>query len=184
MKFPGAEPRTFKNVAADRMYRIVEGKGLKEWPGIYGARAPLPPATARPQAGRRLVDAIPAAARGHGRWLLVDLYATWCEACVRANPRLEALAAEGALDVVGVSVEPKDDDGAARAWAARHDVRHRLLAYDAGRAAAVAELVGDSPPLPSTIVLDAASGRVVWHGAGLPTRSQLARWRWEAGATP
>jgi hypothetical protein len=197
VKFPGGEARTFHDVAADRMYRIVEGKGIKELPGIYRDRVASPAPIATPSAaaeragddlGRRILDSIPQSRRGPARWLLVDLFATWCEACVRANPRIEALVAgsqrsdsgDGALDLVGVSVDPKDDGGAVSRWSTAHDVRHRLLPYDAGRAAALTAVVGDSPPLPSTLVLDAASGAIVWHGAGLPTRSDLARWRWQA----
>ena len=195
VKFAGGETRTFHDVAADKMYRIVEGKGLKELPGIYGdraaanvpaTRAPATIAAAGDPLGKQLLDSIPAAMRGHARWLLVDLFATWCEACVRANPRVEALAASGAgadkLDLVGVSVEPKDDAAAVTRWSAAHGVHHALLPYASERAAALAALVGDNPPLPSTLVLDTANGRVVWHGAGLPTRSDLARWRWQAAS--
>ncbi len=192
VKFAGGESRTFHDVAADKMYRVVEGKGLKELPGIYGGRAAPPTTTANPPLpgrdadalGKQILDGIPASLRGHARWLLVDLFATWCEACVRANPRIEALAASGQgadkLDLVGVSVEPKDDDAAVARWSAAHGARHALLPYAGARAAAIATLVGDSPPLPSTLVLDTTTGRVVWHGAGLPTRSDLARWRWQA----
>jgi hypothetical protein len=186
VKFPSGEARTFRDVAADRLYRVVEGKGIKELPGIYGGRdaGARADSGAAPRSagtlGRRILDGIPPSMRGSSRWLLVDLYATWCEACVRANPRVEALARGGELGLVGISVEPKDDAAAVGRWAVAHDIRHRLLPYDAGRAAALAELVGDSPPLPSTMVLDTASGAVVWHGAGLPTRSDLARWRWQS----
>ncbi|HEX4458207.1 MAG TPA: ASPIC/UnbV domain-containing protein [Polyangia bacterium] len=194
VRFPGGDARTFRDVAADKMYRVVEGKGLKELPGIYGSHATPPAAAAATQStlaapsgdalGKQLLDSIPAATRGHARWLLVDLFATWCEACVRANPRVEALAASGQgddkLDLVGVSVEPKDDGAAVARWSAAHGVHHALLPFAQARAAAIATLVGDNPPLPSTLVLDATNGRIVWHGAGLPTRSDLARWRWQA----
>lgn len=187
VKFPGGETRTFHDVVADRMYRVVEGKGIKELPGIYSGRAASPAASAPPAdtLGRRILDSIPPSARGHARWLLVDLFATWCEACVRANPRVEAFvggAAAGQLDLVGVSVEAKDDAAAVSRWSSAHDVHHRLLPYDAARAPALTELVGESPPLPSTLVLDTATGAIVWHGAGLPTRSDLARWSFQSAS--
>ena len=195
VKFPGGDARTFREVAADKMYRVVEGKGLKEWPGIYGTQAttttttmaaapPTIAAAGGDALGKQLLDGIPGSTRGHARWLLVDLFATWCEACVRANPRVEALAASGQgddkLDLVGVSVEPKDDGAAVARWSAAHGVHHALLPFAPARAAAIASLVGDNPPLPSTLVVDTTTGRIVWHGAGLPTRSDLARWRWQA----
>jgi hypothetical protein len=44
-------------------------------------------------------------------------------------------------------------------------------------AAVVAAILGDKPPLPSSIALDARTSAVVWQGPGVPTRSQLQRWR-------
>lgn len=193
VRFPSGDARTFREVAADNMYRVVEGKGLKALPGIYGGHTTATttmtaqPTIAAPHGdalGKQILDSIPASTRGHARWLVVDLFATWCEACVRANPRVEALAASGqgddALDLVGVSVEPKDDDAAVAKWSAAHGVHHALLPFAESRAAALTALVGDKPALPSTLVLEAATGRVVWHGAGVPTRSDLARARWQA----
>jgi thiol-disulfide isomerase/thioredoxin len=173
VQFPLGERRSFKNVAADHYYRVVEGKGIKEVAGIYGARTP---ASAAP-ATSDLLGRLPKAARAKQRLVLVDLFATWCEACKRESPHLEALAAAFAkeLDVVSVSIEPKDDADAVSRYRSALHAQHPLLAYDAALARELEPLFGATPTLPSTAIVDARSGQVLWHGAGLPTRSQLAR---------
>jgi hypothetical protein len=109
VKFAGGEQRTFKNVAADAFYRIVEGKGIKAVPGIYDRRR-APAAAAAPE-GLPALAKLAATAPGHAPYVLIDLFATWCDACVRTAPRLDALLGSVAdrVDAVTVSVEPTDD---------------------------------------------------------------------------
>ena len=180
VQFPGGERRSFKNVAAGGFYRVVEGKGIQALPGVYGARPPLVAEPRAVDAGRHLRDAV--SRGGADRPLvLIDLYATWCEACKRQQPHLDALASAFAatLDLVGVTVEPKDDDAAVRAYRAAQPTRHTLLAYDAALARDVEGLFGATPPLPSTLIVDRQSGAVVLRTRGLPTRSELERVIWQ-----
>lgn len=178
VKFPGAgERRTFKNVAADSFYRVVEGKGIQAVAGVYGRAAPP---TSAPIVTKAQLAKLAATAQGHAPLVLVDVYATWCEACVRTAPRLAALGAAlgDQLDVVGVTIEPADDAAAVAKFRSAHSIAHPLLAYDAELASEVNELFGGSPALPSTLVLDRKTGAVVLSTRGVPSRSDLERAVW------
>ncbi len=177
VKFPGGERRAFKDVAAGQFYRVVEGKGLQALPAVYGAHAAAPAASTAASPSR-LRDAV---ARIGGKPLvLIDLWATWCDACKRERPRLDALAAAHAdtLDVVGLTIEPKDDRAAVDRYRAAEHLDRPLVAFDAALARDVDALFGGTPPLPSTIVLDRKSGAVLLQTRGMPTRSQLERVLW------
>jgi thiol-disulfide isomerase/thioredoxin len=159
VQFPRGERRTFKNVAADSFYRVVEGKGLQALPGVYGARTTAP---AAPPARGRIAE-LAARMPGKAPLVLVDLFASWCEACARTKPRLDALVAatSGGVDLLRVTVEPKDPG------------------YDERAAREIEALFGGAPPLPSTLVVDRKSGAVMLQTRGLPTRSELERVRWQ-----
>src|SRR5688572_2788632 len=51
-----------------------------------------------------------------GRWLLVNMWATWCPPCRDEHPILVDIAREGKVTLLGVNY--KDDDDAARKWLA------------------------------------------------------------------
>lgn len=180
VRFPGGERRTFKDVAAGQLYRVVEGKGLQALPGVYGARATSRAEPRVADAGRHIRDTVPKAAATRPL-LMIDLYATWCEACRREQPRLDALAAAlaGTLDVVGVTVEPKDDAEAVSRYRSAERAARPLLAYDASLLRDIEALFGGTPPLPSTLVIDRKSGAVLLQTRGVPSRSQLERLVWQ-----
>jgi thiol-disulfide isomerase/thioredoxin len=172
VRFPAGEERTFKDVATNRFYRAVEGKGLKEVPAIYDSRKPAAPAeaTAAP-----LAAAIGRVAGSSAPLVVVSYWASWCAACARELPRVDALAAQlgGRAEVVGVSLEPKDDAGAVSAWTSAHAPRHRLFAYDEAIARSTEALFGRAPALPSFVVVDPRAGRVLARAAGTPSRSTI-----------
>jgi thiol-disulfide isomerase/thioredoxin len=172
VRFRRGERRSWSHLAADRLYRVVEGKGLKELPGAYAAREAAA-AVATDAAGQALLAGVPKSTLHGRRRVLIDLFASWCQACARQAPRLDRLAAfDPELEIVGITVEPSDDEAAlARLPASPHP----RLAWNAPRAAAVRALMGEAPPLPSSLIVDVGSGAVLWRGAGLPTRSDLAR---------
>jgi thiol-disulfide isomerase/thioredoxin len=159
VQFPRGERRTFKNVAADAFYRAVEGKGLQALPGVYGARTV---SAATPMERGRIAELV-ARMPGKAPLVLVDLFASWCEACVRTRPRLDALvaSARGSVDVLRVTVEPKD------------------AGYDERAVREIDALFGGAPPLPSTLVVARRTGAVVLQTRGLPTRSDLERALWQ-----
>jgi hypothetical protein len=171
VRFPGGEQRAFKNVATNHFYWLVEGKGLKELPGIYGTRgSPSMPAPPAP-----LAEAVKRVVPTTAPVVVVSYWASWCAACARDAARVDALAETlvGRADVVGVSLEPKDDAAASSTWQLAHHARHRLLPFDAEIARATEALFGRAPPLPSTAVIDLRAGRVLYRSAGTPTRSAI-----------
>jgi thiol-disulfide isomerase/thioredoxin len=178
VKFPGGERRSFKGVAADRFYRIVEGKGIAPLAGLYDRTAPP---TAKPAAtapvGNPLLRKLAAAAPGHAPLVLLDLFATWCEACVRTAPRLDALTSEFAdqIDAETVTIEPTDDAAALAKYRGAHPTTRPMIAYDDALTAEIASLFGGTPPLPSMLLVDRTTGSVVLQTRGLPTRSDLER---------
>jgi thiol-disulfide isomerase/thioredoxin len=186
VKFPGGEKRTFKKVAADGFYRVVEGKGIQKVDGVYGRAEASVAAPAAPTAP--VVDAqsrlgkLAANAPGHAPLVLVDLFATWCDACVRTAPRLDALVAgagDDKLDVVTVTVEPTDDAAALSRYHDAHPTMRMASPYDAVLVDEVATRFGVTPPLPSTMIIERKTGRVVLQTHGTPTRSDIERVLWQ-----
>jgi len=175
VRFPAGEQRTFKNVAADAFYRVIEGKGLQAVAGVYDHHAVAPVAHVDDTTPR--LAKLAATAKGQAPLVLIDLFATWCEACVRTAPRLDAMTAPlaGKLDVIGVSVEPTDDAAAVERFRVAHSMTHPLIAYEEGVATELNVLFGSTPALPSTVIVDRKTGSIVLQTRGTPTRSDLER---------
>ena len=176
VRFPAGEQRTFKNVAADAFYRVIEGKGLQALAGVYDHTATVARVAHVDDTTPRLAK-LAAAAKGQAPLVLIDLFATWCEACVRTAPRLDAMTTPlaGKLDVVGVSVEPTDDAAAVERFRIAHSMTHPLIAFDEGVTTELNVLFGSTPPLPSTVIVDRKTGSIVLQTRGTPTRSDLER---------
>jgi cytochrome c biogenesis protein CcmG, thiol:disulfide interchange protein DsbE len=106
-----------------------------------------------------------------GRPVLIDFWASWCEACKVEAPVLDALArrhASRGLVVIGVATG--DQPGDAARFAARHGLSYPI-AYDAGDR--VAATYGVSS-LPTLVVID-ASGNVTEVRTGYEGESALER---------
>jgi tetratricopeptide (TPR) repeat protein len=156
VRWPGGSAETFRGLAADRRYRIVQGSGQAElWketkrrvivrPSPLAAppsddagrlylasRVPLPRLDYESFEGQTLF-ATPAA----GRSVMVNLWATWCPPCLtelrELAQRHQELVAAG-LDVIAVSV-----DGASKKPIADPEAAARLaqalnLPFATGRA--------------------------------------------------
>ena len=96
-----------------------------------------------------------------GHPLLVNLWATWCAACVTELPTLNALAAQGAVRVIAVSEDTGRSD-AVGAFLAAHYIDRLGAWLDADGALSGQYQAND---LPMTIYYD-ASGREVWRFTG------------------
>lgn len=105
---------------------------------------------------------------GHaGKWVVVNVWATWCAPCVQEMPELDSLArARPDVVVLGLAA---DDAGARRvlAFAERMKVSYPIVA---GTAASAAQFGARAFP---TTVLYAPDGRRVMLREGRVTRAQL-----------
>jgi cytochrome c biogenesis protein CcmG, thiol:disulfide interchange protein DsbE len=70
-----------------------------------------------------------------GRWLLVNMWATWCPPCRDEHPILVDIAREGKVTLLGVNY--KDDDDAARNWLAELSNPYAAVAVDKLAATAI-----------------------------------------------
>lgn len=111
---------------------------------------------------------LPAAVRG--KPALVNLWATWCEACeseLDALNRLDARAKERGALVVGVAVgEPREK---VKAYVAAHGLRYVQLVDEDF---AFADALGERR-VPTTLVID-RNGAVVFVGGALDERALAA----------
>jgi thiol-disulfide isomerase/thioredoxin len=125
------------------------------------------PAFRRPTVQGPIFDS--SAAPAHGRVLVVDFFAAYCQPCQRALPALEALhAARPDVEFVGVSLD-EGPEGAVSTI-----LRHRLtfpVVHDEGHVLAGRFRVA---AIPASFVVD-ASGRVVWAAGTGQSDDALAR---------
>lgn len=70
-----------------------------------------------------------------GRWLLINMWATWCPPCYTEHPVLVDIAREGKVTLLGVNY--KDDDEKARQWLAELGNPYVAVAVDKMASAAI-----------------------------------------------
>jgi cytochrome c biogenesis protein CcmG/thiol:disulfide interchange protein DsbE len=103
----------------------------------------------------------------HGRPLLVNFFASWCQGCQVEHPLLLQLAQQG-VEIVGMDYKDTDADGAG--WLSRHGNPYRTVIADAhGTAGLDWGVYG----VPETYVLD-AGGTILFKQIG-PVTEQV--WR-------
>jgi thiol-disulfide isomerase/thioredoxin len=150
--------------------------------GLYPAPPAVPPAVVGPAAtavtadpsappARQIPDQLPdiplAAADGvlhrlseyHGKLLLVNFWATWCEPCRREIPVLQALRRERAgdgLEIVGIALDHRPD---VVKYASERHMTYPLLVGEKGGLEMVSAL-GMDTVLPFSVFAD-RSGRIV-----------------------
>ena len=95
----------------------------------------------------------------HGRPLLVNFFASWCQGCQVEHPLLLQLSQQG-VEIVGMDYKDTDADGAA--WLARHGNPYRTVVADAKGSAGLDWGVYG---VPETYVLD-ATGKIVFKQIG------------------
>jgi cytochrome c biogenesis protein CcmG/thiol:disulfide interchange protein DsbE len=95
-----------------------------------------------------------------GEVALVNIFGSWCVACLVEHPLLMALGESDAVPVYGIAW--KDDPAATAAWLKRHGDPYRLVGNDqAGRAAIDLGVTG----APETFVVD-RGGRIRYKQVG------------------
>lgn len=108
--------------------------------------------------------------------------ATWCEACQRHLPQIEALRAalpSDTLEIYGVPIDFEDTTTKLKEYESTFEPAYRLLVdLTVPQRSQVIELLNEvlgSQALPSTIVTD-SEGRVLQWLAGVPTVSDVRKW--------
>ena len=95
-----------------------------------------------------------------GEVSLVNIFGSWCVACLIEHPQLMAISAEGAVPIYGV--DWKDEPGAGARWLARHGNPYTAIGDDAdGRVSIDFGVTG----APETFVID-RKGRIRYKHIG------------------
>lgn len=107
-----------------------------------------------------------------GKVVVVDFWATWCEPCRQALPKLDALAAKHAEQLVVLGVSEDDDSAEALAFVRKLGLQMPVV-YDDGKKAA--SLWALPPALPVSFVIDRAGVvRGVFVGAEAGADDRIA----------
>lgn len=148
----GKDPRELKSVLVGKPWPVLERP-------LLGAGADAAPRNLSAWAGRPL---------------LVNLWASWCEACADEHPALMSLA--GTLRAQGragqlIGLNYKDRADAASAWLAQRGNPYAATLVDAdGRLAIELGVYG----APESFVVD-AGGRIAWKHVGPLTPELIQR---------
>jgi thiol-disulfide isomerase/thioredoxin len=110
-------------------------------------------------------------ASSFGKVTVVDFWASWCGPCLRALPKLDALARRHSNDVVVIAIAVQDDAKDARAVFDDGRLAITLLADD-GK---TSERYGVGP-IPHTVVIDRQGVvRRVARGGGIDLEAEVAK---------
>lgn len=108
-----------------------------------------------------------------GRWVLVNVWGTWCPECYTEHPVLLDIAREGKVAVIGLNY--KDDDDAARQWLAELGNPYAAVAVDKQGDTAIDFGVYGAPESflvnPEGVIVDKVVGAVTtarWQQGMLP----------------
>ncbi len=111
----------------------------------------------------------------HGRRVLLNFWASWCEPCLREMPALAEAQAkfgeQGAI-VVGIAM---DEPAHVRAFLAAHPVDYPILIGEMGPPSSSLKLGNTRQVLPYSVLIG-ADGRILATHAGPLSAAQLARW--------
>jgi len=196
VRYPHGLERVFKNVKTDEMYSLKEDGPLHNEPAFFSKRSTTPTLTLSERSESKgsptsLLSSL-STAQSHDSSgssksfrptrdvVFVTFWASWCQSCKKAQPRLDELAKTfaGRVEFVGVTLDEKDDASVVTAYAKEHKPGYALLSMSGeARAALLGEVKpwfrGGPPPLPSALVIDRATGRVLLRAIGAPTVSEL-----------
>jgi len=132
--------------------------------GRPGVGQPIPALT-----GRGLSQQAMSLADHRGHPMLINLWASWCEPCLREMPELEALATtygKRGLRLISINVDDVDGRAAALRIARDHDLAFEVWFDDTQTGQ---EMLA-APSLPVTLVVD-AHGTIVYRRDGVISAS-------------
>jgi thiol-disulfide isomerase/thioredoxin len=105
----------------------------------------------------------------HGKWVLLNLWATWCQPCLLEMPELEALSkARKELVVLGLAVDGQDGRRL-RLFADKLKVSYPIIAGNE----TLAQPFG-AKGYPTSLLYD-SSGKLVLFKEGLITRQEIEK---------
>lgn len=106
----------------------------------------------------------------HGKWVIVNYWATWCGTCMKEMPDLVSMHENNKdkdIVVVGVNFEAIDNDQL-KAFVAEQSIPYPVLRSEP----VPVTVLGKVPALPTTYIID-PNGKVVAGEVGLVTRQNL-----------
>lgn len=181
VRWPSGQVYHLKNVAAGALVTAYESADNPFETSTYLESLAVPnrPSEARPTFALAINDT---SAKPDSKLRLYTTTATWCEACLRHMPEVNAMATQLAADgveIVAIPIDEEDTKAKLEAYIARYKPAYRLLvdlptAHRAEVAAFLRDQTGAEAPLPSSIVTDGA-GRVLLVTKGIPNISELRR---------
>ena len=105
-----------------------------------------------------------------GRWVLVNVWATWCTPCLEEIPELVALAeSRGDIQIIGMAIEWQDRDQVLQ-FAEGMFVNYPIVLGRREDAQAIGKVSG----LPTSFIFD-VEGRLAARYTGALTRGQVER---------
>lgn len=106
----------------------------------------------------------------HGRWVLVNFWATWCPPCLEEIPELVALnEARKDIQIIGIAIDWKDRDQVLQ-FAEGMFVGYPIVLGDR----ALADALGGIKGLPASLIYD-PEGVLVMRHTGALTRAEIER---------
>ncbi len=182
VRFPSGEEQIYRDVEVGRFYSVSEGEGMREIPAVYrSGAARLASAPSSPsEAAQSVLRSLGVTSTSRARLVMVAFWASWCEACKKDQPRLQAIAERyaGTLEVISPSLEPSDVAEVARRVRAAGRVTYRVDGYREATARAAAAVYGQPPALPATLIVDRITGSVELKTPGTPSRSEIEKILW------
>ena len=169
---------TLENAAAGALITVRESSTKPFETSTYLKSLPVPDR----QAERPTISFAGPAKPGSKLRLYITT-ATWCEACLRHLPQINAmtklLAADG-IEVLAIPIDPEDNKAKLEKYMAKWNPAYHLMidlpvTERAKVSAFLAKHTGaEGPPLPSSVVTDAA-GNALLVTTGIPSVSNLRR---------
>jgi len=111
--------------------------------------------------------------RFHGGWVLVNVWGSWCEECIKENPMLLAIGKSGKVKLLGLNY--KDDDDTARKWLTDNGNAFDAVAVDHDGRAAIDYGVYGAPESflvnPQGVIVHKVVGQITqqaWQATLLP----------------
>ena len=182
VRWPSGQSYTLENVAAGALIHARESEETPFETSTYLKSLPVvdEPAVDRPTFALAAIDK---GAKPDSKLRLYTTTATWCEACLRHLPEVNAMtelvAADG-IEIVAIPIDPEDTKAKLEAYRGKWKPAYRMLIDlpTADRAAVASflatQLGKEGAPLPSSIVTDAA-GKTLLVTEGVPSVSDLRR---------